>query len=367
MRWGLLFRVFLKVALSCAAQNSTVEERILPPAIEFPGPQFLQIQWPVVIPDIPWQPPAPRPDAQTPFAPKFVKGNNIFTGEKEYWLADAVAGTEFHWPKRLTDRVICNYLAGLTNNLGRYSHEPTKRYEIAVVDLPYANAFTAGGGQIYLTRGILAQVISEDELAGVIAHEMGHDNFHHAGRTLTRQFFWVIGVREVNSQQDLRQDLGKFLAVYNPEHNPLPALGEAVSGIARADEQSADRAAFYFLYKAGYNPMALADYFRRVPDPALQYLKSETGAAWPVFWTFSLIFDSHPPSGFRMTALDWESNFIAPMPPDNRNNITAFNAMKSRLKYLDEQDAQKARKGQGKKRPVTSKPPAQPTQPTPNP
>ena len=46
---------------------------------------------------------------------------------------------------RFNDRVICDYLTGLTNNLGRYSHEPNKHYEIAVVDLPHANAFTAGG------------------------------------------------------------------------------------------------------------------------------------------------------------------------------------------------------------------------------
>jgi Zn-dependent protease with chaperone function len=349
------------------AQNSTDEEPILPSTIEFQGPQFPPVLWPAFIPDIPWQPPAARADAKTPFAPKFAQGHNIFTGEKEYWLADTVAGTELRWPKRLTDRVICDYLTRLTNNLGRYSQEPNKYYEVAVVDLPYANAFTAGGGRIYLTRGMLRQVISEDELAGVIAHEIGHDNFHHAGRTLTRQFFWVIGVREVNSQEELRQNLAKFLAAYDPEHNPFPALGEAVSGIARADEQSADKAAFYFLYKAGYNPMALADYFRRVPDPTSQYLKSETGAAWPVFWTLSLIFDSHPPPGFRAMALDWESNFIALVPPDSRVNTIPFNAMKSRLKYLDEQDAQKAREAPGRKHAVATKAPAQPTQSTPNP
>jgi predicted Zn-dependent protease len=364
----MFLRRFLFVVLLTGLSPCAAEEPILPPAIEFPGLPFPQIQWPsAFIPDIPWQPPVSRPDAKTPFAPKFINGNNIFTGQKEYWLADAVAGTELRWPKRLTDPLICNYLTQLTNNLGLYSHEPNKHYEIAIVDLPYANAFTAGGGRIYLTRGILGQVASEDELAGVIAHEIGHDNFHHAGRTLTRQFFWVIGVREVNSQQDLQHDLAKFIAAYEPEHNPLPSLGEAVSGIARADEQSADKAAFYFLFKAGYNPMALADYFRRVPDPTLQHLKSEAGAAWPVFWTLSVIFDSHPPSGFRATALDWESNFISLVPPESHVSITAFNAMKSRLKYLDEQDSQKAREARGKKHAAGTKPPAQPTQSTPNP
>ena len=186
-------------------------------------------------------------------------------------------------------------------------------------------------------------MISEDELAGVIAHEIGHDNFHHPGRTLTRQFFRVIGVSEVSSQKNLQQDLATFLTAYDPEHNPFPALGEAISGIARADEQSADKAAFYLLYKAGYNPLAMRDYFRRVPDPTLQYLKSEVGAAWPVFWTLSLLFDSHPPASFRAMALDWESNFVALDPPSNSVSLTAFAAMKSRLQYLDEQDAQKIR------------------------
>jgi hypothetical protein len=66
-------------------------------------------------------------------------------------------------------------------------------------------------------------------------------------------------------------------------------------------------------------------------------------------------------------ALGWESNFIALVPPDSRVNTIPFNAMKSRLKYLDEQDAQKAREAPGRKHALATKAPAQPTQSTPNP
>jgi len=92
-----------------------------------------------------------------------------------------------------------------------------------------------------------------------------------------------------------------------------------------------------------------------------QYLKSEAGAAWPVFWTLSLIFDSHPPSGFRALTLDWESNFITPVPLESRVDLMAFNAMKSRLKYLDEQDAQKTHEERGKKGRAARKSTSQPT------
>ena len=86
-------------------------------------------------------------------------------------------------------------------------------------------------------------------MAGIIAHEIGHDNFHHPGRTMTRQFFWVIGVSKVNSYEETKRDFAKFVTAYNPEHNPWPALGEAISGIGRTDELSADKAAFYFFTK----------------------------------------------------------------------------------------------------------------------
>jgi len=342
-RWSALWALALALLLGASA-NAT-DESIAPPKIDLPVAQFPQLPMPPqFIPDIPWQPPTPRLDAKTPFAPKFLAGHNIFTGEKEYWLADAVGGTSRAWPRRLEDSSICNYLNQLTRNLGLYSHEPAKQYEVVVVDAPYANAFTAGGGHIYITRQLLRQVNTEDELVGVIAHEMGHDNFHHAGRTMTRQFFWVIGVDKVNSYEETKRDFAKFVSAYNPEHNPWPALGEAISGIGRADELSADKAAFYFLYKAGYSPLALANFFHRVPDPTIQFLKSELGAAWPVFWTISLVFDSHPPNRVRAAALDWEANFIGPISEGSHADATAFDAMKNRLKFLDAQDAEKARK-----------------------
>lgn len=332
------------ILLLVGAADAT-DEPIVPPEINVPPAQLPQFPAPIpYIPDIPWQPPAPRLDVKTPFAPKFLAGNNIFTGEKEFWLADTVAGTYKAWPKRFSDTSICNYLNRLARNIGLYSHEPDKQYDVTVVDVPYPNAFTAGGGRIYITRQMLRDLKTEDELAGVIAHEMGHDNFHHAGRTMTRQFFWVIGVTKVNSSEETKRDFAKFVGAYDPEHNPWPAIGEAISGIGRVDEQSADKAAFYFLYKAGYNPLAMADYFRRMPDPTLAFLKSETGAAWPVFWTISLLFDSHPPNGMRAVALDWESNFVGAIPKDSRVDATAFNAMKNRLKFLDARDAETARK-----------------------
>ena len=350
--WSSAVALLLCTSLSLAV-FAIEYDQVEPPNIEIALAVFPQLTLQAAtIPDIPWQPPTPRPDAKTPFAPQFLSGNNIFAGEKEYWLADAVSATEVRWPRKFSDTSICHYLTQVTQNLGRYSHEPGKHYEIEVVNIGAANAFTAGGGKIYITREMLRQVASEDELAGIIAHEIGHDNFHHAGRTATRQMFWAAGIQEVKSYADTEAALKKLLDAYDPERNPFPAMGEAMSGIGRADEQSADKAAFYFLYKAGYNPLALAEFFDRVPDSTLEYLKSESGAAWPVFWTLSLLFDSHPPNGVRVAALQWESNIVGQAPKNAHAEPGAFQAMKTRLKYLDEEDARKAREAREKKKQV---------------
>jgi hypothetical protein len=94
------------------------DDQVEPPKICLSLAALPQLPPPTAtIPDIPWQPPAPRPDAKTPFAPKFLSGNNIFAGEKEYWLADAVADTELHWPRRFSDPLINHYLTDVPQNL----------------------------------------------------------------------------------------------------------------------------------------------------------------------------------------------------------------------------------------------------------
>jgi predicted Zn-dependent protease len=358
LRAGTHF-VVLGMFLSCALAAATAvdDDQVEPPKLDLTSGVFPQLPaTAATIPDIPWRPPTPRADAKTPFAPMFLSGNNIFLGEKEGWLADAVTATQNHWPQKFSDPSINHYLTQVTQNIGRYSHDPGKHYEIEVVNIGAANAFTAGGGKIYITRDMLRQVANEDELAGIIAHEIGHDNFHHAGRTATRQLLWAAGIQEVKSYVETEAALKVLLDAYDPEKNPFPALGEAMSGIGRADEQSADRAAFYFLYKAGYDPLALAEFFERVPDPTQQYLKSESGSAWPVFWTLSLLFDAHPPNGLRAAALQWESNFVGQVPQDAHADPQAFQAMKSRLLYLDEEDARRAREVPKQKKRATRPP-----------
>lgn len=271
-----------------------------------------------------WTPPPPR-KSKTVFAPKPFAGDNIFRGEAEVWLADAIQKLEGGVFTPLDDAVITEYITALGNHLVAYSVAPTKRYQFIVIKDSRVDALTMGGGRIYLSRGMLRNVESEDELAGVLAHEIAHDAFAHVPKTVTRQMFWLTGTRKVTNSAAAEAALAKLL--HELEKKPVAAITEQVIGFSRFDELEADRAAFYNVYKAGYNPHAFERFLKRHDDEEKEMM--EIGE-YSLDQILTLLLGSHPPTPQRVMALSWESNFVK-MPPKNSQHATgAFTEMKSR-------------------------------------
>ncbi len=71
-------------------------------------------------------------------------------------------------------------LNGICQRLGKLSHRPNLTYHFKVLDASVVNAFAAPGGYVYFTRGILATLNNEAELAGVMGHEIGHITARHS-------------------------------------------------------------------------------------------------------------------------------------------------------------------------------------------
>jgi predicted Zn-dependent protease len=272
-----------------------------------------------------WTPPPSR-KATTPFAPKPIAADNIFKGEAEVWLADAVEKLEGGIFTAITDQTINEYVTKVGDNLASYSVTPKKQHRFIVTTDWTSNAMTAGGGRIYVTRGMLLEVESEDELAGVLAHEIGHDAFGHAPKTVTRQMFWLTGTRKVNTSAEVEAALAKLLSEY--EKKPLAVITESLLGFSRFNELEADRAAFYNTYRAGYNPYALATVLKRMARKE----EEEMGTSeYRKDQFLTLLFGSHPPTSQRSTSLSWESNFVK-MPAKNSRYVNAaFDEMKLRI------------------------------------
>ncbi len=139
------------------------------------------------------------------------------------------------------------YVQRIGQSLAKHSHRPGLDYHFMVLDSPEVNAFALPGGYIYITRGILAYLNSEAELAAVLGHEIGHVTARHAVRqytaaTATGFVGAFIGIATgIPATQDLFNTLGNAM----------------LSGYGRDHELESDRLGAEYIARAGYDPQAI--------------------------------------------------------------------------------------------------------------
>jgi predicted Zn-dependent protease len=145
------------------------------------------------------------------------------------------------------------YVSALGLKLAALSERPQLPWSFKVVDDPAVNAFALPGGYIYVTRGLLAYVHSEAELASVIGHEIGHVTAQHGVNQLSKQQVAAGGlligaalVPEVARAADAAQ----------------AGLGLLFLKYGRDDERQADDLGLRYTVRAGYDPNQMPEMFR---------------------------------------------------------------------------------------------------------
>src|SRR5260221_9428997 len=91
------------------------------------------------------------------------------------------------------DSTVQKYVSGVGLKLAKASQLPDLDWHFTVIDDPSVNAFAMPGGYIYITRGILAHLNSEAQLAGVMGHEIGHVTHRHTAEQMTQQQLVGLG------------------------------------------------------------------------------------------------------------------------------------------------------------------------------
>jgi predicted Zn-dependent protease len=148
------------------------------------------------------------------------------------------------------DQKLNAYLNDMCQNLASLSHRPNLPYKIEVVDASVVNAFAVPGGYLYVTRGILAYLNSEAELAGVMGHELGHITARHSAQQYSRAQLAQVGVLVG----------GLFLGDLFSGVAQL-GVGMLFLSFSRDNERQADELGVEYASKAGYDGKELAAFF----------------------------------------------------------------------------------------------------------
>lgn len=249
IRWALLLSGLLGLGVARAgdfedALKAVLKERLKPKE----SPQALATP-----PQQPAQPAAPTPAARAVEKPKdqllkaLLKGKT--TQEEEVRIGQQIAGNLLGAAPLVRDEALQRYVNQVGLWVALQSERPDLPWRFGVIESEDINAFAAPGGYIFLTKGLYRRLNNEAELAGVLAHEVGHViRKHHLKLLQQSQAIAAVGAlfgSKISSEDQVIQNI----------------IGNGAEVVARGldkdAEYEADRIGVVLTARAGYDAYAL--------------------------------------------------------------------------------------------------------------
>ncbi len=188
-------------------------------------------------------------------------GFNLFSPEQDLELGRQTEAQIAADPKRFPilpergNEELYSYVRGISNkllNTGKVNHRDKFAWEVKIIDDPKTlNAFCTPGGYIYVYTGIIKFLDSEDQLAGVMGHEIAHAALRHS----TRQMSQVYGIAALTSIVTGNANPGLLEQI---------ALGLISLKFSRNHEIEADTHSVIYLCETGYNAAGAAGFFKKM-------------------------------------------------------------------------------------------------------
>jgi predicted Zn-dependent protease len=186
------------------------------------------------------------------------------------------------------DQILQEYVQRIGNSLASKSHRPNLFYRFTILDSPDINAFALPGGYIYINRGLMAYLSSEEELAAVLGHEIGHVTARHSVR-----------------QQSQSQIMGILTAALeiksgrNAANLMNAASGVLLAGYGRDMELEADDLGAQYLMLEGYSPKGMMDVLSVLKDQEI-YSNDLNKKRGQDSVNYHGVFSSHPSNDKRL-------------------------------------------------------------------
>jgi predicted Zn-dependent protease len=236
---------------------------------------------------------------------------NFYSLEKEIALGKQLASEVERQAKIINDPVVAEYVNRVGQNLVRNSDAKVP-FTIKVIDSEEVNAFALPGGFFFVNSGLILKADNEAELAGVMAHEIGHVAARHGTRQATRGEIAQLGMIPL-----IFMGGWTGYGIYQAASVLVPV---GFLKFSRAMESEADLLGLEYMYKAGYDPTAFVDFFEKIET--LEKRKPGTVAK---------VFSTHPPTDSRIQAAQKNIQEYLKAKPEYVLTTSEFNDVKGRL------------------------------------
>jgi predicted Zn-dependent protease len=248
-------------------------------------------------------------------------GLDFYSIERERAMGKQLAQQVEQTARLFTDPVVNEYVNRIGQNLVRHSDAKVP-FTIKIIDDDQVNAFALPGGYFFVNTGLILAADNEAELAGVMAHEIGHVAARHATKTETRQQLFNLATIPLiffggPAGLIVREAMG--VAV------PMSFLK-----FSRDEEREADLLGIEYEYSAGYDPAEFVHFFETLNS-------REKGAKKGKFTFIAKAFATHPMNGDRIKRAEHEIDTMLPPKREYIVDTSEFEAIKARLRRIENQ------------------------------
>jgi len=240
---------------------------------------------------------------------------NWYSNETEMKMGKGYSMELEHSIKMINDPVVNEYVNRITQNIVKNSDAKVP-FTVKVIDSDEINAMALPGGFMYVNSGLILAADEEAEVAGVIAHEVGHVCAHHQAREITRSNYTQIAMIPLLF-------IGGWTGygIYEGANTGIPLT---FLQFQRGFEAQADYLGLQYMYKAGYDPEAFISFF----DKYNALIKQKPNLV-------SKAFESHPPTPDRIKHSQEEMARILPAKQEYVVSTSEFQDVKARLARIE--------------------------------
>jgi predicted Zn-dependent protease len=245
-----------------------------------------------------------------------VAHKSIISEEKEIAIGKQYSAEVERSAKLLSDPVVNEYINRVAQNVARNSDLKVP-LTVKIIDDPGINAFALPGGFLYVNTGLILAADEEDQVAGVMAHEIAHVAARHWASQMTKL---TLAQYAMIPLIFVPMSYPVWLGVSQAMNFGIPV---AFYKFSRGAEAEADYLGIQYMYKAGYDPNSYVAFFGKVMEEERRMPGSMPS-----------VFMDHPPTGDRIIKSEAEIKEILPKREQYLVSTSEFDDVKGRLQQV---------------------------------